>query len=1239
MVPLWLFTASFVGVLLPDGAVTGSILRCAHFNRSTPLHHPDISMTLTSDGIPVVKNHITVQCQNENHFCYTTWNRNASTGQIVSFSQGCMSGQKMSQSCLHNRYCASKLDTITDFKICCCHGHTCNNYFSEAQFEIGKRENQMLSDQAQKPSIKEKTASPVDTEEYTYCAYYDVDTNQRTAASKNSSLTINDFPSNTFTDELVLQDGKTVRCSKKDSCYTLWFGATNETEAIINRQGCWRTSCEMEECFSNQPIKILDKKDYKFCCCRGDMCNTNFTDIYDPNLHTTPDPMLPSAHLLDSETYQLYRQKTIIISMVSVCSVALITIGLFLLYKLFPGTRKPPSDLLTEVEAPQPSGLDLSTLKLCNQICHGRYGDVWSGFMGETPVGVKIYSSNHKQIYLSEKSIYTLPFFEHENLLKFYGGDEQVVDGTTQYMLILSYIPLGALQGYLKTNTVDWATFCKMCLTIAKGLTHLHSDIRKGDLFKPSIAHRDINTRNILVNCDLSCVIADFGFGITMMGSKIIRNGHYENAEHSSLQDVGTLRYMAPELLDGAANLRESESSLKQIDMYAFGLVMWEISSRCTDLFQGVPTPEYMLPFQKEAGNHPSFEEMQILVSRNKVRPKFPEVWKDYNQAIRALKETIEDCWDHDAEARLTAMCVEERISDLMTLWSQDSKHKGMTPTITTTSNLFEPISTDTTDLKVDGQCHLANGHVNTTTLREQIPNTQSDSSTAHLLVSSPPNSYVSSDVVSQRPLSWRQDWGMSSSTTDTILSPSEGEISLPPQKLMNVAMDKNKSVLRPHQGRNPTVERNTHKRSDEELAVSGNQLVYGVDNRLVETAQNAPSNIATDDTSFDGFSDNLETSLVQNDVLNHHRSHPISYVQNQVHGDNHPVRPKIANLPGTNPQPGGSRGSEPKPHRSKLSKLMSARELGSKLGQLSLLSKIVTRSSDKKETDRDSARNSKENMSHINGNFDNSSVCASSSSRSNTNRPSSLSSNSSKSYGHTDHSNVNLNQAVPTEVQMRNGNPVVRPLNLNISHSDETHSGRSSRNSTQLESRLGMAEIGVAKLEMVPQRAHQSIVKIRKGPYSKSTSDLSPQKTNKSKRWSETGFGEEEEDGKEDRVQTFKRPDSLSLKGHNYTSQKHLGESKTCSDLNLLTESSKKADCNVVTLIEPKAKIKRRIKTPLSLKHGRFSLYDDRLMTKYFMEHPEILQNKVCKSSASLQELVLLDRNANSFATADHNC
>lgn len=59
------------------------------------------------------------------------------------------------------------------------------------------------------------------------------------------------------------------------------------------------------------------------------------------------------------------------------------------------------------------------------------------------------------------------------------------------------------------------------------------------------------------------------------------------NPTHLLLYQVGTIRYMAPEVLEGAVNLRDCESALKQVDMYALGLIYWETFMRCTDLFPG----------------------------------------------------------------------------------------------------------------------------------------------------------------------------------------------------------------------------------------------------------------------------------------------------------------------------------------------------------------------------------------------------------------------------------------------------------------------------------------------------------------------------------------------------------------------------------------------------------------------------------------------------------------------------
>lgn len=44
---------------------------------------------------------------------------------------------------------------------------------------------------------------------------------------------------------------------------------------------------------------------------------------------------------------------------------------------------------------------------------------------------------------------------------------------------------------------------------------------------------------------------------------------------------------MAPEVLEGAVNLRDCESALKQVDVYALGLLYWETFMCCADLFPG----------------------------------------------------------------------------------------------------------------------------------------------------------------------------------------------------------------------------------------------------------------------------------------------------------------------------------------------------------------------------------------------------------------------------------------------------------------------------------------------------------------------------------------------------------------------------------------------------------------------------------------------------------------------------
>uniref|UniRef100_H3B5H4 receptor protein serine/threonine kinase n=1 Tax=Latimeria chalumnae TaxID=7897 RepID=H3B5H4_LATCH len=367
-----------------------------------------------------------------------------------------------------------------------------------------------------------------------------------------------------------------------------------------------------------------------------------------------------------------------VIALASVSVVAVVTVALIFGYRMLTGDRKQGlhSMNMMEAAASEPS-LDLDSLKLLELIGRGRYGAVYKGSLDERPVAVKVFSYSNRQNFVNEKSIYRLPLMDHDNIARFMVGDERfTADGRMEYVLVMEYYPHGSLCKYLSLHTSDWVGSCRLAHSVTKGLAVLHTELLRGDQYKPAVSHRDLNSRNVLVKNDGTCVISDFGLSMKLTGNRLVRPGEEDNA---AISEVGTIRYMAPEVLEGAVNLRDCESALKQVDMYALGLIYWEIFMRCTDLFPGETVPEYQMVFQAEVGNHPTFEDMQVLVSREKQRPKFPEAWKENSLAVRSLKETIEDCWDQDAEARLTAQCAEERMSELMVIWD---RNKSVSPTV-----------------------------------------------------------------------------------------------------------------------------------------------------------------------------------------------------------------------------------------------------------------------------------------------------------------------------------------------------------------------------------------------------------------------------------------------------------------------------------------------------------------------------------------------------------------------------
>ncbi|MEQ2194370.1 hypothetical protein XENOCAPTIV_028131, partial [Xenoophorus captivus] len=336
---------------------------------------------------------------------------------------------------------------------------------------------------------------------------------------------------------------------------------------LADNHGCHDDRCVV----TNLPPQIQNGT-YHFCCCGSDMCNGG---VHASSSLQTRSPTI-HAVLLHSKDY------------------------------------RPSASTISH-----PTTYQLLHPAL---IGRGRYGTVFCGSLDERPVAVKVFTAANRQNFINECSIYRLPLMEHDNIARFIAADERTgPEGRTEYLLVMDYYPHGSLSHYLSVQTNDWVNSCRLAHSVTRGLVYLHTELFKGDLYKPAISHRDLNSRNVIVKADGTCVIIDFGLSIRLTGNRPPRHGEEENAAISEMA------------------------------------------------------------FQAEAGNHPTFEDMQVLVSREKQRPKFPEAWKENSLAVRSLKETMEDCWDQDAEARLTAQCAEERLAELLLIWDRS---KSVSPTL-----------------------------------------------------------------------------------------------------------------------------------------------------------------------------------------------------------------------------------------------------------------------------------------------------------------------------------------------------------------------------------------------------------------------------------------------------------------------------------------------------------------------------------------------------------------------------
>ncbi len=132
----------------------------------------------------------------------------------------------------------------------------------------------------------------------------------------------------------------------------------------------------------------------------------------------------------------------------------------------------------------------------------------------------------------------------HPNIISVFDAGE--TEGNP--FIVMEFIPGNTLKGI---TTPSVSEVLVMATQICKALDHAHS---KG------IIHRDLKLENIIVTDTQTLKLMDFGLARSSDDSRMTEEGVLK----------GTLAYIAPELIQG-------ESASPQSDLYAFGVILYEL--------------------------------------------------------------------------------------------------------------------------------------------------------------------------------------------------------------------------------------------------------------------------------------------------------------------------------------------------------------------------------------------------------------------------------------------------------------------------------------------------------------------------------------------------------------------------------------------------------------------------------------------------------------------------------------
>ena len=246
--------------------------------------------------------------------------------------------------------------------------------------------------------------------------------------------------------------------------------------------------------------------------------------------------------------------------------------------------------------------IEFNEITIKKPIGKGSYGDIFlSEIKGYDLVVIKQLPKVNNDDDLIQQVV-NLSKIRNPFIISYFGYSESVKNN----YIIMEYAERGSLFEYIHSfkdlteyqSNVDWKRKVQISIDTCLGLFFLHSK---------QIVHRDLRSKNILLDKDLKAKISDYGIAPYLM-------------LYNSLNQINSIPWKSPETYD--------DNFSEKSDIFSLGMIFWEIASG-------------EIPYQ----NKPPHIAINLLLYKKEFPPLSDQWPTEYS-------EIIQQCWEHEPSNR-----------------------------------------------------------------------------------------------------------------------------------------------------------------------------------------------------------------------------------------------------------------------------------------------------------------------------------------------------------------------------------------------------------------------------------------------------------------------------------------------------------------------------------------------------------------------------------------------------------